>query len=134
MNEFIGSWKLLSMEERQPDGATTYPYGQHPVGMLVYDASGHMAVQIMRSDRPALSSRSWQEMTPEEIKSAVEGFTAFFGTYEVKESESIIIHHVEGHLFATSVGKKLKRSFEFAGDRLILRPSDNRQVVWERLK
>lgn len=134
MNEFIGSWRLLSVEERQPDGATTYPYGQNPVGMLVYDASRHMAVQIMRNDRPALSSRSWQETTPEEIKAAIEGFTAFFGTYEVNERERIIIHHVEGHLFPTGVGKKLKRFFEFAGNRLILRPSDTRQVVWERLK
>ncbi len=134
MKRFAGAWKLLSFEETQPDGSVTHPYGQDPIGLLMYDAGGRMAVQIMRRDRPALSSGDVQEANPDEIKSAVEGFTAFFGTYEIDEARKIVVHHVEGHLLPNSVGKDLKRSFEFSGDRLILRPTDTRRLIWERVK
>jgi hypothetical protein len=133
MNNFVGTWKLLSFEEIQPDGSINRPYGEHPVGRLIYDAAGHMAVQIMRRDRQFLSSGDPQQAAPEEIKTAVEGFTAFFGTYEIDEAEQTVIHHVEGHLFPNSVGKYLKRRFEFSGDRLTLKPSDNRKLVWQRV-
>ena len=134
MNKFTGAWRLVTFEERALDGELTYPYGKHPVGLLVYDATGQMSVQIMRRDRPDLSTTNSQEISPEEIKAAVEGFTAFFGTYEVDESNCLIIHHVEGHLLPNSVGKNLKRAFEFSGDRLILKPTETRRVIWERIK
>jgi hypothetical protein len=132
MSSFIGAWRLLSFEERGPDGSVTHPYGDDPIGFLVYDPSGRMSVQIMRRDRPALSGDP-QHASPDEIKSAVEGFTAFFGAYEIDEARQVVIHHVEGHLLPNSVGKNLERRFEFSGDRLILRPTDNRTIVWLRV-
>jgi hypothetical protein len=55
MNKFVGTWKLVSFEELLPDGRVTYPYGEEPAGLLIYDAAGHMSVQVMRRDRPRLS-------------------------------------------------------------------------------
>src|SRR5262249_54873405 len=100
---------------------------------LIYDADGLVAVQIMRRDRQLLSSSDPQQAPPEEIKAAVEGFTAFFGTYEIDETEKIVTHHVEGHVLPNSVGKDLKRRFEFSGDKLTLKPSANRRLVWQRV-
>lgn len=134
MNEFTGAWRLVSVQEREPDGSLTNPYGEHPVGLLLYDETGRMSVQIMRSDRARLSSNDWDEIPAGEIKSAVEGFTAFFGTYEINEAEAVIIHRVEGHLLPNSVGKDLRRSYEFSGNRLTLKPSASRSVTWERVK
>ncbi|MCI0490031.1 MAG: lipocalin-like domain-containing protein [Blastocatellia bacterium] len=134
MDKFTGAWKLVSFEERRPDGEINYPYGRNPIGLLIYDATGWMSVQIMRSNRVALSSNDLRETAPEEIKAAVEGFTAFFGTYEVDEDAGIIIHNVEGHLLPDSVGKRLERSFEFSGDLLILKPAPTRRVVWKRIR
>ncbi|HVG21305.1 MAG TPA: lipocalin-like domain-containing protein [Blastocatellia bacterium] len=134
MAEFIGAWRLVSVEDREPDGSLTNPYGERPVGLLLYDEAGSMSVQIMRSDRQHLSSNDWGEIPAEEIKAAAEGFTAFFGTYEVNEAEAVIIHRVEGHFLPNSVGKELKRGYEFSGSRLILRPSDSRTVTWERVE
>jgi hypothetical protein len=133
MYRFIGAWKLVSIEDRQPDGKITYPYGKEAVGLLIYDASGRMSVQIMQRDRQAFSSSQWREVPAEEIKSAVEGFTAFFGSYEIDDAERIITHHVEGHLLPASVGKRLKRAYEFSNNRLILKPSATRRVIWERV-
>lgn len=134
MKAFVGVWKLVAVEDRGPDGDIVHPYGENPAGMLVYDASGRMAVQIMRRERQPLSSDDWAEIPPDEVKNAVAGFTAFFGAYEVDESEKTIIHHVEGHVLPNSVGKRLKRTYEFSDNQLILRPSATRRVVWERVE
>ncbi|MEW6209027.1 MAG: lipocalin-like domain-containing protein [Acidobacteriota bacterium] len=128
MKEFLGAWKLIAVEDRLADGEIVYPYGRDPVGLLIYDASGKMSVQIMKRDRAPVSSG---EM--EEIKAALEGFTSFFGSYEIDQTRGVIIHRVEGHLLPDSVGKALERKYEFSGDRLILRPSPTRRVVWEKV-
>jgi Lipocalin-like domain len=134
MNQLVGAWRLVSFEERAPDGEIIHPYGERPIGILMYDASGRMSVQVMRSDRAQLSSEILSEVAPGELRNALEGFTAFFGKYEIDEETRTIVHHVEGHVLPTSVGKSLKRRFELSGDRLILMPAENRRVVWERVK
>lgn len=133
MNRFIGAWRLVSFEEEISDGEIVYPYGKDPIGLLIYDSSGRMSVQIMRSDREPFSSSEWNTVPAEEIKKATEGFTAFFGSFEVDADNNTVIHRVEGHVLPGSVGKTLGREFEFAGDLLILKPSPNRRVIWERV-
>jgi hypothetical protein len=133
MESFIGAWRLVAFEEEKPDGEVVYPYGKDAVGLLIYDSSGRMSVQIMRRDRAPLSSPIWNSLPAEEIKHAIEGFTAFFGTYEVEEANRIVIHRVEGHVLPESVGKELRREFAFSGDVLTLKPSPHRRVIWQRV-
>jgi hypothetical protein len=131
--KFVGTWRLVAFEDEQPGGEVNFPYGQNPVGLLFYDASGNMAVQIMNGERQSLPASDFSQVDAEKIKAAVSGFTAFFGKYEVDEARQIIIHHVEGHQLPNSVGKVLPRVYEFSGDQLILKPSANRRVIWERV-
>src|ERR1700733_10252177 len=42
---FIGTWRLVSIEGGNDQAAATR--GPHPVGLIYYDNTGHMAVQIM---------------------------------------------------------------------------------------
>ena len=133
MNRFIGAWRLVSFEEETSDGEIVFQYGKDPIGLLIYDSSGRVSVQIMRRDREALSTTEWETTPAGKIKEAVEGFTAFFGSFEVDAANKIVIHHVDGHLLPESVGKKLRREFEFDGNRLILKPSPHRRVIWERI-
>jgi len=116
--QFIGSWKLISSEFRRSDGQLTYPYGRDAVGILMYDANGHFSAQVMRSDRPAFASGDPFEGTPKEIKSAFEGFIAYYGAYEVNQEKGTLTHHVEGSSFPNWVGTEQKRFFEFSGNRL----------------
>jgi hypothetical protein len=129
MNRFIGTWKLISVEDREASGETSLPYGPDPAGLLIYDGGGRMAVQIMRRGR---TSGNPDMEAGEALRSAVAGFTAFFGTYEINEAEGTVIHNVEGHLLPASVGKRLTRRYEFSGNRLTLSPSDTRRIIWER--
>jgi len=138
--KFIGSWKLVSSEFRRSDGEVNYPLGRDAVGLLMYDATGHMSAQLMRSNRPKFASDDHLKATPAEIKSAFEGYIAYHGTYEVNEEEGTVIHHVEGSPVPNWVGAPLKRFFEFSGNRLTLStppiPMGGKQVVgllvWER--
>ena len=132
--EFHGAWRLIAFEEDGPDGETMYPYGKDAVGSLIYDSSGRMSVQIMRRDRGSLPSAASDSARAELIKTAIEGFTAFFGTYVVDEVSGLVVHRVEGHVLPDSVGKELRREFAFSGDVLTLKPSPNRRVIWERVR
>ena len=138
--QFIGTWKLVSSEFRHSDGQLTYPFGRDAVGIIMYDASGYMSAQIMRPDRPAFASGDQLEGTPMEIKSAFEGFVAYYGVYEVNQEEGTVTHHVEGSLFPNWVGSALRRFFKFSDNRLTLStppmPVGGQKVVglltWER--
>ena len=139
--QFIGTWKLVSSEFRLSADKAVYPLGRDAVGMLTYDTSGHMSAQLMRLDRPAFASGDQVGGTPEEIKSAFEGFVAYFGTYEVNEQKGIVTHYVEGSSFPNWVGTDQIRFFEFSGDRLTLTtppiPVGGQQLtgllLWERV-
>lgn len=139
--QFIGAWRLAAFESRTSDGESLYPFGQDPIGIITYSASGHMSVHIMRTDRPQFKSGERAAATLDEIKAAFDGYVAYWGTYEVNDAEGFVVHRVEGSLYPNMVGTDQKRFFEFSGNRLILKPPPTRtssgertsRVVWERL-
>ena len=101
--------------------------------MYVYDATGHMAVQIMPdTQRPKFAGTV---PTLEEARAALIGHTAYFGNYSIDEAAGIITHHREGNIIPDGLGD-FKRRYEFEGnDRLILMPLENdHQLTWERIK
>jgi len=118
--QFTGTWKLVSSEFRHSDGQLTYPFGRDAVGIIMYDANGHVSVHMMRPDCPAFASGDLHDGTPMEIKSAFEGFVAYYGAYEVNQEEGTVTHHIEGSLFPNWVGLAQRRFFEFSGNRLTL--------------
>ena len=130
----IGTWRLVSFEEILPDGQRVDLYGRDPVGLLIYTDAGYMCVQIMRRDRRPLPDVAFEEISADEVKQAVGGFTGFCGTYRVDSNNRVVVHHVECHVLPGSVGKDLRRTYELEGDRLVLRPSPNRSLTWERVK
>ena len=138
-SKFVGSWKLVEFEGQlvpKRDWA----------GLLMYDATGHMAAQLLPLDRPKFASGNRLQGTTEEIKAAFDGYFAYFGPYEVNEAEGVVIHHVKGSIFPNDVGKDNIRYYEFSGDRLILIPTNivdgklirkssaTVRLTWERVK
>ncbi|MFC1923927.1 lipocalin-like domain-containing protein [Chloroflexota bacterium] len=119
--DFTGTWKLVSSEFRLPDGQAFYPYGRDAVGMLMYSDSGYMSVQIMRRERLLFTSGDRLTGTAEEIKSAFEGYAAYFGTYRVNQKEGTVTHQVEGSLFPNWAGINQERFFELSDGQLTLR-------------
>ena len=143
-SRLVGTWKLVSIEEHDASGKLVEPvdFGPEPAGMLTYDASGHMAAQAMRRGRPRLSSEDVHRATPAEAKTAFVGYAAYFGTYEVRESKGLVIHHVEGSLLPNWEGGEQRRKFTLSGDKLILEPppfkangeKHSRRLTWQRVQ
>ena len=139
-HNFAGVWRLVTSEFKRSDGSTAYPYGKEAIGMLIYDEHGHMSAQIMKPDRPIFVSGNIRRGTAEEIKAAFDGYTAYFGTYEVDEEGGTVTHRVMGSYFPNWVSQDQKRFFEFSGNRLTLKtppiPAAGKMVtgilVWER--
>ena len=143
VSQFVGTWKMVSVEERRPNGEVVAPrYGSHPIGYIIYDTTGHVAVQIMKPDRSRFASNDAEQATSDEAKAAFAGYGAYFGTYEINEAEGYVVHHVEGSVFPNYVGTDQKRFFELSGDQLILKPPPRQvdgeqhttRVTWQRVK
>lgn len=128
----IGTWRLVSIVENgQPDPKR----GAHPTGVIYYDRSGQMAVQIMPERPRPKYTRS--EPTPDEAKAALLGYVAYFGTYTLDERARTVTHHRQGSINPGDVGVDAVRRYEFSPrDRLILTPVENpaRHLTWERIK
>jgi len=141
--KFTGAWKLISTDYRSEDGEVIYPFGREVIGLLMYDGKRHMAVQIIKANRPNFASNDWLQGTPEEIKAAFEGYRCYFGTYDVDEEKKIVTHHVEGSSYPNWMTGEVEhvRYYEFSGNRLTLRTvpllMGGKKVVgrlvWERL-
>jgi lipocalin-like protein len=119
----VGTWRLVSVEERQPNGETTYWMGRRPLGLLIYDRAGNVSVQIMRD--PSLTTPPANHQ---------DGYYAYFGRYDVREREATVVHRVQGSMRPSEIGVAYTRSVRLSGDRLVLGLSPTRTLTWQRLK
>lgn len=138
-DQFIGVWRLISSERKFQDGRIVYPYGEKPVGRITYDQAGRMSAQLMRPGRPSTVAPGVSliagNASGEEIREAVRGFIAYFGTFDVDESTQTVIHHVQACLVPSWVGTDLKRTYRFKTNRLMLTAVSStgvNELIWER--
>jgi hypothetical protein len=140
--KIIGTWKLISIEDRLPEGKVIYPMGRNPLGYLMYDSTGHMSQQLMNPDRPKVAVQGERIDVINEV--IFFGFDAYSGTYSIDEEKGTIHYRIECSIYPTVVGTELKRKIEISGDQLILTPApfidknDGLQHVrtntWKRVK
>jgi hypothetical protein len=125
--QLFGVWQLVSLDAIKPNGeATTGWLGAKPTGLLVYDRSGYMSVQIMSGPR----GRSSQDQ-----------YYAYFGTFEIDERAQTVVHRVQGALRPDEVGVNYKQDFTLSQDRLTLLTARHlvdgeerrNQIVWRRV-
>jgi hypothetical protein len=127
----IGTWRVVSIT--QPNGQPAR--GLHPAGLIYYDASGHMAAQIM-TDPSLRRSFKGAQPSPEEAQAALREYNAYFGTYSVNERARRITHHRQGGL-TPGVLADVVRAYEFVtDDQLVLTVTDGSQnrLLWERVR
>jgi hypothetical protein len=117
--QLIGHWSLVSLAALNGSDIE-YPMGQDIEGVLTYERTDHMAMQIMRYDRPRFASGDMDRGTPAELSAAVTGYSAYFGTYSVDESAAAVTHYVKGSLFPNWVGTEQRREIVLDGGRLTL--------------
>ena len=108
----IGSWKLVSYEDRDSSGASVYPYSKAPAGLLIYDATGHMAIQIMTTPPPDVASDDWNLFTVKEKVALYDAYTAYFGRYDGRSRSLASVHWQTRGASLSTCG----RSFDPHGD------------------
>jgi hypothetical protein len=123
----LGAWRYVGT---RIDGGN-WDRGANPKGMIYYGPHSEMAVQIAPDVE---RTRAGAAMTPAEAYAAIKDYIAYFGTYTVDEQAGTVTHHRADNL-QPGEGGDLVRRYEFAGDRLILRPPNSTmEVTWERIK
>jgi hypothetical protein len=119
-DRLVGTWRLVSFEYILANGATVKAYGHEPKGLLVYDRAGYMTAQIMSPSRPRFASGDRRSGTLEELHAAIEGYIAYFGTYEIDEARGCVVHTELGDVFPNAVGTRQVRFYRFENDLLVL--------------
>jgi hypothetical protein len=136
-NRFVGTWKLVNIEQRNPKGEVIAPTAATPsqrTGYLIYDPAGYMAVSIMPVGRKKYADA---QPTGDEAKAAIAGYAAYFGTFTINEADGSVTHHLQGSL-NPGMAPDQKRFFELAGNRLTLKPppaanGNQSRLTWERM-
>ncbi|WGS21121.1 MULTISPECIES: lipocalin-like domain-containing protein [unclassified Bradyrhizobium] len=135
-DQLVGTWTLLSWEQRRSDGTKVERYGDNPKGIAFFDAGGRYIITVMRSDRAKYASNALWQGTPQENKETADGTITYFGTYSTNEADSSIAIHVEGSSFPNWNGTDQRRFVSITGDQLTLtvRPptGDVVDVIWKR--
>jgi hypothetical protein len=130
----IGGWRLVSA---LTDGRVNEERGAHPTGLIFYDPSGWMSVNI-QGDHPPVELAG-EAPTPAESHAALRTYWAYFGTYTVDEVARTVTHHRTGSVNpGWQRHPDFVRAYEFLDDtRVVLRPQsparNGNELVWVRL-
>lgn len=115
----VGTWRLSNFE--QIDIKTkqkSYPFGDNPVGLLIYTSDGTMSVNIMTSNRKNFIDNDIMTGIDSEIISAYKTYTSYSGKYVVEENK--ITHKIIVALFPNNIGTEQIRYFEFEDENTLI--------------
>lgn len=114
-NQILGTWKLVSWVLQQvATKEISYPYGEHPRGVLIFTPSGRAMVMLTGEGRKV-------PQTDEERSAAFRSLVAYSGQYRLEGDKWILKPDVawnEGW-----IGTEQVRYFRREGDRLYIRTS-----------
>jgi hypothetical protein len=138
---------LVRIERLGANGPIAEPFYQSESdGLIVYDASGWMSVQILGGHRPAMETPAHRtgspaEQTNQPIKAALlDSYYAYFGTWQVDEATSTVTHQISGALYPDEIGMHYAQHVSFEDNRMIFSITDQkngqpivRRKVWQRV-
>lgn len=120
-SELIGTWKLLSREDRTRGGELRVDpaLGADPVAILTYDRGGYFAAQFMKRERDPNSEVVIAKAGSNNSRT-IGGYDAYFGTYTVDDADGTVTQQLEGSLSPETVGLVLTRAMTVKGDELVI--------------
>jgi len=144
--QLIGAWRLAAIEYSGPHGETVDPYYQAgSSGIIIYDSSGWMSVQITAQNR-----RKWEvpavrvpRPAEEDAASKAEAFDtyySYYGTWDYDAGTSVVTHHVKSSIIPAETGLDYAQTVTLEGGHLIFTVRSGspgtetvRKKIWERL-
>lgn len=140
----VGTWRLVSFEDVE-NGQTIHRFGDKPLGIFIYTADGHVAIQIANPANPACvavgkkfgpgrkDDSAVPACTPEQAQALLDGYVAYWGTYTVDAEAGVVIHHVQSDISGGYAGTDQRRPFRLEGDRLVIGDGKTWTRVLERV-
>ena len=138
--DLIGTWRLLSRIDRDASGRLVDEptLGSDPLALLFFDGAGNFAAQFMKRDRSV--GVAAPAFTGQNNTTAIGGYDAYFGTYEVDQTSSDVHTRLVGALSAGQVGATMLRNMKVEEGRLVIRLTTttaddtvvHRTLTWER--
>ena len=144
--QLIGAWRLAAVEYSGPQGETVDPYYQAgSSGILLYDSSGWMSVQITAQNR-----RQWkipEVRVPRPVDQdlalkaeAFDTYYSYYGTWDFDAATSVVTHHVKSSVIPAETGLDYTQSVTLERGHLIFTVRSGppgtetvRRKVWDRL-
>jgi len=144
--DLLGAWRLVATTYSGPDGSHSDPFYQpHSIGLIEYDASGWMSVQISAPHREGVAvaaarvSARGDAQESRAKAAAFDSYYAYFGTWDFDPATSTVTHHVSVALIPDEIGLDYAQSVRFDHGRLVLTTRSGvqgretvRTKTWER--
>ena len=120
MNEknLVGTYKLVSWENRHESGETSYPLGADAQGYIHYADDGYMFVHVMAAKRKVYSDGALFGGETSEIVEGANSHISYCGTYRIENND--VVHSVQISSFPNWVSTEQRRHFEFQNGNLSL--------------
>jgi hypothetical protein len=119
--QLVGAWALSSFVERDIEtGVENRPFGERPLGLILYTPDGYMSAQLQRPDRDAFADGDLLRATPEEYAAAGSSYIAYSGRFFVDEAKRSLSHEMAVSFFPNWLGRRQVRLVEVDGKRLQL--------------
>ncbi|MGD0503782.1 MAG: lipocalin-like domain-containing protein [Steroidobacteraceae bacterium] len=143
----IGVWRLVRIDYSGPHGSTVDPFYQaRSTGLLIYDKSGWMSVDIAAPERIRFEVPSQRIASQDDANLAAskvlafDSYYAYHGTWDFNAKSSEVAHHVSSSLSPAENGMTYTQKVSFEGDRLIFTNRSGtqgeetvRRKIWERV-
>jgi hypothetical protein len=145
--DLLGVWTLLRIEYSGPHGSTVDPFYQAgSTGLLIYDRSGWMSVDIVAPDRARFEVPSQRialqadgELAALKV-SAFDSYYAYHGTWEFNAGTSELAHHVASSLLPSESGMTYTQKVSLEGGHLVFTNRSGakgeetvRLKIWDRV-
>lgn len=142
----VGTWRLLRIEYQDANGSGPDPYyGAGCSGLLIYDASGWMSVQIVGARRATVEvpeERRGAPLTPEAARARAQAFDsyyAYYGHWRYDPQQRLVVHQVSESLIPEEHDRSYAQQVGFENGRLVLTNRGSgpggaplRRKIWER--
>jgi hypothetical protein len=144
--QLIGAWRLVAIEYSGPQGQAVDPFYQTgSSGIIIYDSSGWMSVQISSQNRPKWEVPAVRIPRPAKRDAALKAeafdtYYSYYGTWEFDAAASVVTHHVKSSVIPAETGLDYAQTVTLEDGRLIFTVRSGspgmetvRKKVWERL-
>ena len=113
--QIVGAWRVVSIYNEE-NGAKRHLYGEKPVGLFVFDRSGHVSQFLAKSDLPKFAEANRLKGTDKEYREVMQGMISGFGTYTV-EGDTVTIKWIASS-YPNRSGTTEKRTYKVSGNEL----------------